>query len=82
MQNTAGEFRAFADFLHSLGFPVRIGFEPTGNYHRALAYFLHSESFELQLISSLALRRWKPLGLKLQSHLKTDAQESSVLTIS
>ena len=57
VQNTAGEFRAFADFLHSLGFPVRIGFEPTGNYHRALAYFLHSEAFELQLISSLALAR-------------------------
>jgi transposase len=55
VQNTAEEFRAFADFLHSLGSPVRIGFEPTGNYHRALAYFLHSEGFRLELISSLAL---------------------------
>lgn len=57
VQNTAEEFRAFADFLHSLGSPVRIGFEPTGNYHRALAYFLHSEGFQLELISSLALAR-------------------------
>jgi transposase len=57
VQNSAEEFRAFAAFLHSLGLPVRIGFEPTGNYHRALAYFLHSEGFELQLISSLALAR-------------------------
>lgn len=57
VQNTAEEFRAFADFLHSLGFTVRIGFEPTGNYHRALAYFLHSEGFQLELISSLALAR-------------------------
>ena len=42
---------------HSLGFPVRVGFELTGNYHRALAYFLHSEGFRLQLISSVALAR-------------------------
>ena len=57
VQNTAEEFRAFAEFLHSLGLPVRVGFEPTGNYHRALAYFLHSEGFHLDLISSLALAR-------------------------
>jgi transposase len=57
VQNIAEEFRAFADFLHSLGSTVRIGFEPTGNYHRALAYFLHSEGFQLELISSLALAR-------------------------
>src|SRR5215831_14680160 len=47
VQNAAEEFRAFADFLHSLDGKVRIGFEPTGNYHRALAYFLHSEGFYL-----------------------------------
>lgn len=57
VQSTAEEFRAFAEFLHSLGSPVRIGFEPTGNYHRTLAYFLHSEGFHLELISSLALAR-------------------------
>jgi len=57
VQNTAEEFRAFAEFLHGLALPVRIGFEPTGNYHRALAYFLHSEGFHLELISSLALAR-------------------------
>ncbi len=47
VQNTAEEFRAFAEFLHGLALPVRIGFEATGNYHRALAYFLHSEGFQL-----------------------------------
>jgi transposase len=57
VQNTAEEFRALAAFLHSLGSPVRIGFEPTGNYHRALAYFLHSQGFHLELVSSLALAR-------------------------
>ncbi len=57
VQNGAEDFRSFAEFLHGLRFPVRIGFEPTSNYRRALAYFLHSEGFELQLISSLALAR-------------------------
>lgn len=57
MQNTAEDFRALADLLHSLGCDVRIGFEPTGNYHRAFAYFLHLEGFHLNLISSLALAR-------------------------
>jgi transposase len=57
VQNSREEFRAFAEFLHSFGLPVRIGFEPTGNYHRALAYFLHGEGFHLQLISSVALAR-------------------------
>jgi transposase len=56
-KNTAEEFRAFADFLHRLGLTVRIGFEPTGNYRRALAYFLHSQGFHLELVSSLALAR-------------------------
>jgi transposase len=57
VQNTAQELRAFADFLHSLGSTIRIAFEPTGNYHRALAYFLHAEGFHLALVSSLALAR-------------------------
>ena len=57
VQNTAEEFRAFAEFLHGLALPVRIGFEATGNYHRAIAYFLHSEGFHLELISSVALAR-------------------------
>lgn len=57
VHNTAEDFRALAAYLCSLGAPVRIGFEPTGNYHRPLAYFLHAQGFQLQLISSLALAR-------------------------
>jgi transposase len=55
--NTEEDFRSLAAYLHSLGLPVRIGFEPTGNYHRPLAYFLHCQGFQLRLISSLALAR-------------------------
>lgn len=57
VRNTVEEFRSLANYLRSLAFPVRIAFEPTGNYHRPLAYFLHSQGFQLQLISSLALAR-------------------------
>jgi Transposase len=57
VQNAAEDCRSFAAFPTVLGFPVRIGFEPTSNYHRALAYFLHSQGFQLHLISSLALAR-------------------------
>jgi hypothetical protein len=58
LQNTAEDFRSLAEYLHSLRSPVRIGFEPTGNYHRPLAYFLQSQGFQLHLISSL---RWLEL---------------------
>jgi len=44
-------------FLSGLGKQVQIGFEPTGNYHRTLAWFLHQAGFELRLISSVALAR-------------------------
>jgi len=58
VQNTAEEFRAFAEFPYGLNLPVRIGFEPTGNYHRALAYFLHSEGFPLELFEPLRARHF------------------------
>jgi transposase len=51
--NTAVEFRHFADYLHSLKYAVRVGFEATGNYHRPLAHFLMTEGFQLE-VSSVA----------------------------
>lgn len=57
LANTAIEFRRFAEYLHSLRHPVRIGFEATGNYHRPLAHFLYSEGFHLELIASVAVTR-------------------------
>jgi transposase len=77
VQNTAEEFRALAEFLHSQGFPVRIGFEPTGNYHRALAYFLHGEGFHLELVSSLALARTREA--QHNSWDKNDPKDAQVI---
>ena len=57
MANTRAEYEALAQWLHGFGRPVRIGFEPTGNYHRTLAHFLGQHGFDLALIPSLALAR-------------------------
>ena len=43
--------------LREYGLPVRIGFEATGNYHRALAHHLSCAGFELKLVSSVGLAR-------------------------
>lgn len=55
--NTAEDYRRLIDFLRSFERPVTIGFEATGNYHRALMFALGSEGFDLKLISSMALAR-------------------------
>ncbi len=39
--STKAEYERFVFFLTGLGLPVQIGFEPTGNYHRTLAWQLH-----------------------------------------
>src|SRR5579883_3197647 len=75
--NTAVEFRRFADYLHELKYPVRIGFEATGNYHRPLAHFLKTEGFELELIPSLAVARTREA--MHNSWDKNDPKDAQVL---
>lgn len=55
--NTSEEIDRLVCHLQGLAQPVQIGFEPTGNYHRALAWRLLQAGFELRLISSVALAR-------------------------
>jgi transposase len=55
--NNRQDFEHLAGYLQGLKSSVLIGFEATGNYHRALAYFLHEHGFELRLIPTLALAR-------------------------
>ena len=43
--------------LAGMNQPVTIGFEATGNYHRALAWRLLDAGFDVRLISSIALAR-------------------------
>jgi transposase len=57
LTNAKADFDRLATVLHGYGLPVRIGFEATGNYHRALAHHLSCAGFELKLISSVGLAR-------------------------
>ncbi|WP_289009120.1 IS110 family transposase [uncultured Marinobacter sp.] len=55
--NTLDDFQRLVAALSGYGLPVRIGFEATGNYHRALAHYLGQAGFELKLVSSVGLAR-------------------------
>ena len=55
--NTLEDFRRLSAALVSYDFPVRIGFEATGNYRRPLAHHLGQYGFELKLVSSVGLAR-------------------------
>lgn len=55
--NKKEDFIRLSEYLDGLGHPCLIGFEATGNYHRPLAYHLHTQGFSLRLVSSLAVSR-------------------------
>jgi transposase len=55
--NTRAEYDRFIGHLQQLGCPVLVGFEATGNYHRALGWRLLEAGFEVRLVSSIALAR-------------------------
>lgn len=55
--NSRAEHDRFIDTLTSFDRPIVVGFEATGNYHRALAWRLLEAGFDARLISSMALAR-------------------------
>ena len=55
--NKLDEFNRLIELLSVYNCPVRVAFEATGNYHRALAWHLSVAGFETKLISSVALAR-------------------------
>jgi transposase len=57
--NRFADHNQFVQYLHSLSGRVCIGLEPTGDYHRAIAYRLLTEGFDVVSISSLALARFR-----------------------
>ncbi|MCP4386567.1 MAG: IS110 family transposase [Hyphomicrobiales bacterium] len=57
MLNTRADFDRLTALLREHGRPVRVAFEATGNYHRALAYHLTQAGFETKLVSSVGLAR-------------------------
>ncbi len=57
IRNALDDFERLSRLLTNHTLPVRIGFEATGNYHRALTHHLGRAGFELKLVSSVALAR-------------------------
>jgi len=55
--NTKSEIDGFVEALRALGHRCEIAFEPTGDYHRPLAYVLGQAGFHLALVSSMAVAR-------------------------
>lgn len=55
--NNLDDFNRLINLLRSYQRPVRVAFEATGNYHRALVYQVCLAGFEIKLISSIALAR-------------------------
>ncbi len=55
--NQLDDFKRLITTLASYGLPVRVAFEATGNYHRAIAYHLAAAGFEMKLVSSVSLTR-------------------------
>lgn len=55
--NQLEDFKRLIATLIDYALPVRVAFEATGNYHRALAYLVGIASFEVKLVFSVALAR-------------------------
>lgn len=77
MANTAVDFDRLIGLLQSLSGPVRIGLEPTGDYHRALAHRLLLAGFEVVGISSVAQARYR--DAMFNSWDKNDPKDAAVI---
>jgi transposase len=75
--NELADFNRLATALKEYGRPVRVAFEATGNYHRALAYHLATSGFEVKLVSSVALARTRE-ALN-NSWAKNDPKDAQVI---
>ncbi len=77
MANTQEDFERLVSFLRTQPPPVRIAFEPTGMYHRPLAYRLVTAGFEVVLVSSLACCRYREA--RYTSWDKNDPKDAQVI---
>ena len=77
LPNTKPDVEHLITELRTAPQPVRIGFEPTGVYHRPLAYQLVTAGFDVVLISSLACSRFREA--RFTSWDKNDPKDAGVL---
>lgn len=77
MANTAADFDQLQDFLGSLPGTCRVGLEPTGDYHRAIAHRLLMAGFEVVSINSVAQARYR--DAMFNSWDKNDPKDAAVI---
>jgi transposase len=75
--NTLEELQALVAFLQAQPQPVRVGFEPTGMYHRLLAYRLVTAGLDVVLVASLACARYREA--RYASWDKNDPKDAAVI---
>lgn len=79
IMNTLSDFNRLSEKLKDGGLPVSIGFEATGYYHRGLAYFLITQGFNVQLVSSIATARTR--DAHYNSRDKNDKRDAYVIEV-
>ena len=77
VQNTRIEIERLVTLLRSLDGPCDVAFEPTGDYHRPLAYILGQAGCRLSLVSSLAVARTR--DAMYNSWDKNDPKDAQVI---
>jgi len=77
VQNTRIEIERLVTLLRSLDCPCDVAFEPTGDYHRPLAYILGQAGCRLSLVSSLAVARTR--DVLYNSWDKNDPKDAQVI---
>lgn len=77
MANSAEDYDRLVRFLSALPGPVRIALEPTGNFHRTLAYRLLQEGFPVVSVSSVAGARYREA--LFNSWDKNDPKDATVI---
>ncbi len=75
--NTLEELQALVAYLRAQPQPVRVGFEPTGVYHRPLAYQLVTAGVDVVLVASLACARYREA--RYTSWDKNDPKDAAVI---
>jgi transposase len=77
LPNTRMEIEKFVALLRSLEQPCEVAFEPTGDYHRPLAYLLGQAGCRLSFVSSLAVARTREA--MFNSWDKNDPKDAQVI---
>ena len=77
MANTVEDLDRLIEFIGGLGGRCRAGLEPTGDYHRAIAYRLLKAGIEVVSISSVAQSRYREA--MFNSRDKNDPKDAAVI---